>query len=650
MHLAPQPLRRTITNSVSSSSTNTVSTTASSSSSSATTASGTNSTSAASSVQIRTSSPISSSDSELSGPANHLISPSKFMNAAVHRQSRTAIVKPNVNNHQLLQQQQQQHHQPQQVKIPSMSNYASMRQLAYEKLRRQQAAQTQPFLNQDIDPQAKLKSMGKLKVATYNNLTHLTVHVVHGRSYKLVDSNEATYVKVNILPDEELCFTNIKTKSVKPSAADGQTSKPQYVYDSKFSFEIDQLTQGNNRLLLSVWSAKLDKLIGCFSFKIKHLLQQQQQQARQYSQKPKQTWFHLLPIKYGVSKHLKVQVAKTAKVGSNAGSKQRQQPHHHADTDAPLTHVNKDLIGMSKMQLVLEKSECESYGFTITSSCPCMIGKVDLDKAAFRHGLRPGDFISKINGSNVSRATVESVVKAVKNSRVKLYIEVYRQDSNLIENIYRSKTQLVNQHSAKSTAQPIYQKIQQDVQQQQPGGELRHVSSKPCFGLEAVPEEEEVEEDEDEVDESQDDYADFDDEYDEDEEVEQRLAVGETVKDVDGVVVADELNFFNAHNSIRFVDSLSSSELVVDADEDEVAQTQDQLERVREQVAVEDGEAEELRRVAAQFYLANNSLNSSNRACKQASIRYLNGARSSINNLSYQLAQKITLSDFDQFI
>jgi hypothetical protein len=614
-----------------------VSTTASSSS--------TNSTTSASSVQIRTSSPISSSDSELSGPAKNVISPSKFMNA--YHQSRTANVKPNVNNYQQIHQiQQQQQH----IKIPAMSNYASMKHLAYEKLRRQQAVSNEHFLNQEVDHQAKLKSMGKLKVATYNNLTHLTVHVVQGRSYKLVESNEATYVKVNILPDEELSFTNIKTKSVKPtvSQASGQP-KQQYVYDSKFSFEIDQLNQGNNRLLLSVWSAKLDTLVGCFSFKIKHLLQQQQQHQNyqlphMYTQKPKQTWFHLLPIKYGMSKHLKVQVVKktSSSVSSNGSgsnnkhraSRKQHQPQVEQQTDAALTNVNKDLIGMSKLQLLLEKSEGESYGFTITSSCPCMIGKIDLDKSAFRYGLRPGDFISKINGNNVSRATVESVVKAVKSSKVKLYIEVYRQDSNLIENIYRSKqpkhAHQQIQQSHKSSA-PIYQQIRPENVQHQPQPDLRHATSKPCFGLEAVPEEDELDES------SQDEYDEFDDEY-EDEEIEQQLAADNK----------EELNFFKAQHSIRFVDSLSTSELLIQ--EEEVEEHEEVAEEAKG--AEENTDAEELRRVAAQYYLANNSLNSSQTACKQASIRYLssNTNSKSISRLGDKFAQKITLSDFNQFI
>jgi hypothetical protein len=627
-NLVPQHPKR-ITNSVSSSSANTVSTTASSSS--------TNSTTSASSIQIRTSSPISSSDSEQSGPANHVISPSKFMNA-VH-QSRAASIKPNVNNYQQMHQQQQ---QQQHIIIPTMTNYASMKQLAYEKLRKQQAVANPQFLNQVMDQQAKLKSMGKLKVATYNNLTHLTVHVVQGRSYKLVEPNEATYVKVNILPDEELSFTNIKTKSIKPSVLQSRgQSKQQYIYDSKFSFEIDQLNQGNNRLLLSVWSAKLDKLIGCFSFKIKHLLQQNQQQnqmMQMFTQKPKQTWYHLLPIKYGVSKHLKCQVIKktSSSVSSNGSSRRKNQRglQQVEQVDAPLTNVNKDLIGMTKLQLLLEKNENDSYGFTITSSCPCMIGKVDLDKAAFRYGLRPGDFISKINGNNVSRATVESVVKAVKSSKVKLYIEVYRQDSNLIENIYRSKPKNAQQVHRMNT-QPIYQQIRpESVQQQQPA-DLRHVSSKPCFGLEVVPEEDEIDEEEDDSQESQDEYDDFDDEY-EDEEVEQQLAAN------DDEAAKEELNFFKLHDSIRFVDSLSTSEILVQEEGD--------VKEVEQNVQTEENaEAEEMRRVAAQIYLANNSLNSSNTACKHASIRYLTSNKS-ISHLSGKFAQKITLSDFNQFI
>ena len=663
--------QRKITPSISSSSANTIS-------------SSTNSTSSSSSIRIRTSSPISSSDSsELSGPANAVISPAKFMNAHHHHH----------HHQQQQQQQQQQNHRHRSIaNKPKLNpNYASLKHLAYEKLRRQQLQQQQQQQTgeQHADSSStKLKSMGKLKLAVYRNLTHLTVHVVHGRSYKLVDAAEATYVRISVLPDEERSYANIRTKPVHASRHNDndeyirqqqqqkqqQQQQQQYFsYDSKFSFEIDQLSRFSNRLFISVWSSsKLEKLIGCFSLKVGHLLQSlqneqqqhQQQQSASLSSKPKQVWYHLLPIKYGLTKHLKCQVSKkpvaksrrrpSASIQYRGGAK--NSPNQHP------THLNKDLIGLNRIQLVLEKCESEaSYGFTVASNCPCIVGKVDLDRPAFRHGLRPGDFISKINGCNVSRATVESVVRAVRASGSRLLIEVHRQDRQLLllEGIYEQQQQQPRRRSERRVASEAVE--QQQQQQQQARSKscgqliaaprsvvLNTVQSRPCFGLEAVPEEEEEEQEfqvgageaendsveDDEFDDDSD--AEFDDEYEE--EVEQKLAA----------CSEENYEMHVNYDSIRFVDSSSSSELQAAHETDEPG-------------AEEADQVEEIRRVTAQIYLGKNSTsntssssssNNNSPAYKQANIRCLNAKQLLIEKPTRIAEQqrRLTFVDFNQII
>lgn len=476
------------------------------------------SSSSSSSIQIRTSSPISSSgSSDCSGPVN--ISPSKFLNAVhLSRKTTATTAKP---------------------QEPQMKHYVSIKQLAFDKLRRQQALENdireQFYSNPNLAVQdSKLRSMGKLKISIYNNVTHLTCHIVESRSLKLQSNpNQPTYVKLSILPDIYKSFNNIRTQTIKPKL-NPSNNKMSYQYDSKFSFELCQLNDLNTRIVLSVWTQQ-EQMIGCFSFKLKHVID---------LQKPKYIWYHLLPLKYGLNKHLKCSVKKC---------------------EPKLTNVNKDLIGMEKLQFNVNKlNETDSYGFTVTSGCPCMIGKVDLDKSAFKSGLRPGDFISRVNGVNVSRASCESVVKMIKSSKTKLSIEVYREKSS---DLFGNQVQ-------------TYQ--------------LRPVASQQVY-LESVPEEEDEEDNYDEEDEG--DLM-FNEEEDDEEE---EMRVG-------GEKYQEEDNYFKViQNSLRYVDSVSSTEINGNLTSEEYS----------EPVNNDETEAEKLRRVAVQYY------SSAQLHSRQANIRSL---------------------------
>ncbi|RNA08430.1 Regulator of G- signaling 3 [Brachionus plicatilis] len=332
----------------------------------------THSSNSSTSVQIRTSSPISSSASDSSGPVN--ISPNKFLNA-VHTSRKC-----------------------QAEQEPKAHGY--MKQLAFDKLRRQHA------IEQDLKENLKhlrlchqsdtIKSMGKIKLSIYNNFNHLTCHIMEARSLKC-DPLMGTYCKISVLPDLNKSFRNIRTKSI--GLTYNKSGKMSYQYDSKFSFELCELNDFNQRIVLWVCSHS-NQLIGCLTFKLKHVINQD---------KPRHVWYHLLPFKFGLSKHVKCSVKKMkAKAGP--------------------TNVNKDLQGMQKILLnICKTNESDSYGFTVTHGCPCMVGKVDLDRVAFSTGLRPGDYISRVNGVNVSRASCESVVKLIKSSRAVLQMEVHRQ-------------------------------------------------------------------------------------------------------------------------------------------------------------------------------------------------------------------------------
>lgn len=340
----------------------------------------THSSSSSNSIQIRTSSPISSSGSESSGPVN--ISPSKFINA-VHTSRKSQAQ-------------------------PDLKQYSSMKQLAFDKLRRQQAIEhdlKENLKNLKLSEESDtIRSMGKIKLSIYNNFNHLTCNIIEARSLKC-DPALGVYCKITILPDLNKSFKNIRTKTIGVSCT--KSGKLSYQFDSKFSFELCGLNDFNQRIVIWVCSHS-NQLIGCLTIKLRHVINQD---------KPKHIWYHLLPFKFGLSKHVKCSVKKIK-----------------SQTNLKPTNVNKDLHGLQKISLNISKqNENDSYGFTVTHGCPCMVGKVDLDKIAFKSGLRPGDYISRINGVNVSRASCESVVKLIKSSKQLLNIEIHREMNSLVQ-------------------------------------------------------------------------------------------------------------------------------------------------------------------------------------------------------------------------
>ena len=189
-----------------------------------------------------------------------------------------------------------------------------------------------------------------------------------------------------------------------------------------------------NRILISIWNrgSCSDTLIGCFSFKIKHLMRRDNMNVC--------SWYYLLPsYEIGSRKHYKV------KVSSSSSEKRSSRHNANANEEAAKpTTINKDIIGLDKLKMLIERSEIGDFGFTVTGSCPCIVGKVDPEKQAFQQGLRPGDYIVKIHDKNVSRATCESVVKLIKSCKSKLIIEVHRERSSKNTNV-EPTAQYVNQ-------------------------------------------------------------------------------------------------------------------------------------------------------------------------------------------------------------
>ena len=372
-----------------------------------------------------------------------------------------------------------------QQRAPKMPKHVSIRELAYEKLRQQQQ---QPYQ----EPEPQMRSNGKLKLLAYNNFGHLTVHVIKGKHYRSANvplTSLDTYVRISMLPDHARRLKQCQTSLVRHNF--GSKRQLPVSYDEKFSFEVDSRDYAN-RLVVSVWAksslsrpghsmlssnssgssassssllseSRTDQLLGCFSFRIKHLMNGKQSMESQ--------WYHLLPEQVGIVKHFRCHRAQ----------RQAAAVKHVQDTNE-LTGVNKDLIGLDKLKFHITRvSPLDSYGFTITGNCPCMIGKVDTQKNAFQVGLRPGDFIASLNGRNVSRATCDSVVKLIKSCQQQLVVEVYRETTPLI--------QVPQLELPRNDAGSNYYQVDQRAQQQRDYALSQIKLSQHC--LEVVPEEDE---------------------------------------------------------------------------------------------------------------------------------------------------------------
>ena len=63
--------------------------------------------------------------------------------------------------------------------------------------------------------------------------------------------------------------------------------------------------------------------------------------------------------------------------------------------------------------MVIHKNHT-GFGFTIRGSCPVRVGRVKGSSTSAVAGLQSGDYVTRINGQNVSRSRAESVAEIVR--------------------------------------------------------------------------------------------------------------------------------------------------------------------------------------------------------------------------------------------
>ncbi|CAD5115496.1 DgyrCDS4464 [Dimorphilus gyrociliatus] len=238
----------------------------------------------------------------------------------------------------------------------------------------------------------------------------LTVHVIEAKQLRSEHCwNCNTYVKLSLHPDEvkrTRCRTDVILDSNNP------------VFDEKFSFELlpEDLKK---RLLISVWSRDYgegkSEFLGCMSFGLEHIVKKNQNI---------QNWYHLLAEDVGKRKHLKASAPETPVEMEDKENKR-----------------SRDILWMDTHNITIKRG-ASGFGFTVTGSSPVQVYEIESNSTAELAGLRHGDYITHVNGINVTEMSTQTVAKLVRHSHKHLILEVER---HWQESQFRVINQFLNQ-------------------------------------------------------------------------------------------------------------------------------------------------------------------------------------------------------------
>ncbi|CAF1077737.1 unnamed protein product, partial [Brachionus calyciflorus] len=89
----------------------------------------------------------------------------------------------------------------------------------------------------------------------------------------------------------------------------------------------------------------------------------------------------------------------------------------------------KNLV-YEEIQISLKYNK-EDYGFVLNGYCPCYVESIVEHSVAELSGLKRGDLVIKVNGTNCCRATIKSIMSIIKtNSKDILTLVIYRRLSD----------------------------------------------------------------------------------------------------------------------------------------------------------------------------------------------------------------------------
>lgn len=232
---------------------------------------------------------------------------------------------------------------------------------------------------------------GIIQLSLVTSENHLTLKIIRVKGVHQRSSN--ILVKMTLIPDKKPLECNTRAVPNVNSSA---------IFNEKFTFEINN-EDLRKRLCFSIYNYQQEKndmqLQGCLSFGIKNTLRKQRIRG----------WFYILQEDVGELRH-------------------KQVPDHG---EKHVTAINRDIADLEEHKFTISRGTNDSFGFTVVGDSPTFVGKVTDHSPAAICGLKPGDYIVKVNGQNVSRAQQRTVSNLIKHLKHSVTLDIHRYPSAL---------------------------------------------------------------------------------------------------------------------------------------------------------------------------------------------------------------------------
>jgi len=271
---------------------------------------------------------------------------------------------------------------------PNLDSTTTSSSQSYKPIQKHRVAITRKLTNMNEQSPLQL-NRGIIQLSLITSDNHLTVKIIRVKGINQRSSN--ILIKMTLIPDRKPLECNTRAvPNVNGSA----------IFNEKFTFEINN-DDLHKRLCFSIYNYQQEKndmqLQGCLSFGIKNTLKKQRIRG----------WFYILQEDVGELRH-------------------KQLPDHG---EKHVTAINRDIADLEEHQFVISRGINDSFGFTVVGDSPTFVGKVTENSPAAQSGLKPGDYIVKINGQNVSRAQQRTVSNLIKHLKHSVTLDIHRYPS-----------------------------------------------------------------------------------------------------------------------------------------------------------------------------------------------------------------------------
>lgn len=270
--------------------------------------------------------------------------------------------------------------------LNSTTNSLSQNYSSFNPIESHRVAITRKLTNNMNEPSPLQLNRGIIQLSLITSENHLTVKIIRVKG--IHQRSSTILIKMTLIPDRKPLECNTRAVPNLNGSA---------IFNEKFTFEINN-DDLHKRLCFSIYNYHQDKnetqLQGCLSFGIKNTLKKQRIRG----------WFYILQEDIGELRH-------------------KQVPDHG---EKHVTAINRDIADLEEHQFTITRGVNDSFGFTVVGDSPTFVGKVTENSPAARCGLKPGDYIVKVNGQNVSRAQQRTVSNLIKHLKHSVTLDIHR--------------------------------------------------------------------------------------------------------------------------------------------------------------------------------------------------------------------------------